>query len=284
MVPAKARFDPGTGLSGYAAACLAFSPLFSLPFCLRISPIILRCFCALTVLVALGGGVVLGGEPPKPGVVFVVGGIGGLDPLQATAPLALPLAGVPHEIRVFEWTHGKARLLRDLQDTRYLLCQGARLAEQVREVLREDPDRPIYLMGHSAGAGVVLAAAEHLPPQSLERIILLSAAVSPGFDLRPALRATRHEIVSFHSRRDRLVLHVGTSLFGTVDRVYGPSAGVAGFTPPDDLDAEGLRMYERVVQVPWRFDMTLECVGAGGHHATCMPLFLARRVAPWLLP
>jgi pimeloyl-ACP methyl ester carboxylesterase len=265
-----------------ASLFLFLSAPFSLSF-IGSPLIMLRCCCALT-LVALGCGAIQAAEPPKPGIVFVVGGIGGLDPLQAAAPLALPLAGVSHEVRVFEWTHGKARLLRDLQDTRYLLCQARRLAEDVRDVRRQHPDWPIYLMGHSAGAAVVLAAAEELPAQSLERIVLLSAAVSPEFDLRSALRATRHEIVSFHCGHDRLALQLGTSLFGTVDRVYGPAAGMEGFRPPADLDADGLRLYEKLVQVPWRFDMALESCGGGGHHATCMPLFLARRVAPWLQP
>src|ERR1700720_1142561 len=90
----------------------------------------------------------------KPGVLFVVGGVGGVDPLQTWAPLALPLAGVPQEVRVFEWTHGKFRMLRDLQDTRYLKDRAAELADQVRAVKAEDPSRPIFLMGHSAGAAL----------------------------------------------------------------------------------------------------------------------------------
>jgi pimeloyl-ACP methyl ester carboxylesterase len=214
----------------------------------------------------------------------VVGGIGGLDPVQVSAPLTLPLAGVPHEVRVFEWTHGKGRLLRDLQDTRYLLAQGGRLADEVRALKEESPERPVYLMGHSAGAAVVLAAAERLPPETLERILLLSAAVSPGFDLTAALRATRQEIVAFHSTCDRLTLGLGTSLFGTADRVYGPSAGLDGFELPDGLDDEDRHLYGRLVQVPWRIDRFYECCGCGPHHGTCMPLFLARRVAPWLMP
>src|SRR6185312_9202665 len=70
-------------------------------------------------------------EPPLAGTVIVVGGVGGLDPIQACAPWTLPRAGVPHRIEVFEWTHGKCRLLRDLQDVRYLLKQADRLAAAV---------------------------------------------------------------------------------------------------------------------------------------------------------
>jgi pimeloyl-ACP methyl ester carboxylesterase len=220
-------------------------------------------------------------EPEIAGTVFVVGGVGGLDPIQACAPWTLPRAGVPHTIRVFEWTHGKCRLLRDLQDTRYLLEQAERLAAEVCEVRACQPGRPIYLVGHSAGAGVVLAAAERLPPATLERIIVLSAAVSPTFDLRGALRATRRELVSFNSTYDRICLDWCTSVFGTVDRIYGPAAGLNGFQEPHDLDAEGRVLYQRLVQLPWRFGMLLKWTD-GFHHGPCMPIFLARLVAPWL--
>ncbi len=235
------------------------------------------------LLIALGGGRAPA-NPPAPGIVFVLGGIGGLDPIQTWAPLVLPHAGVPHEIRVFEWTHGKCRVLRDLQDTRHLCAQGARLAEEVLAIKSREPWRPIYLVGHSAGTGVILAATEHLPPATVERIVLLSAAVSPGFDLTAALKATRREVVSFHSTFDRLTLGLGTTLFGTVDRLYVTSAGAEGFVVPDELDAEGGKLYERLVQVPWTMKWFFECCYTGPHHANCMPLFLSHRIAPWLMP
>ena len=217
----------------------------------------------------------------RPGVLFVVGGVGGVDPLQTWAPVALPLAGVPHEIRVFEWTHGKFRMLRDLQDTRYLQDRAAELADQVRAVKAEEPSRPIFLMGHSAGAALVLETAAQLPAGAVERIILLSAAVSPTYDLRPALRATRGEIVAFHSPLDVFMLHFGTSMFGTVDRYYEDAAGMHGFRVPDDLDDDGRRLYARLVQSGWKPEMCLErrC----WHNSTCMPLFLGRQVTPWLM-
>jgi pimeloyl-ACP methyl ester carboxylesterase len=217
--------------------------------------------------------------PAERAVVFVAGGIGGLDPLQLWAPVTLPRAGVPHEIRLFEWTHGKCRFLRDLQDAQHLQAAADRLADEVREELALG--RSVYLLGHSAGAGLVLAAAGRLPPGSLERVVVLSAAVSPAYDLRPALRAARGGVVSFHSTCDRLTLAWGTSQFGTVDRVYGPAAGLDGFRTPADLDAEGQALYARLVQRPWRWGMLLEGCG-GGHNGPTLPLFLAHHVAPWL--
>jgi pimeloyl-ACP methyl ester carboxylesterase len=222
-------------------------------------------------------------EPPPAGTVFVVGGVGGLDPLQANAPWVLPWAGVPHRIEVFSWTHGKLRPLRDLQDVRHLLQQADRLAEAVREERTRHPDRPIYLIGHSAGAALILAAVEKLPPASIERMILLAAAVSPTYDLRPALRASRRELVAFSSTYDRLCLDWGTSWLGTADRVYGPAAGLDGFREPADLDEAGRQMYRRLVQVPWRLDMLWQGTD-GWHNGACMPIFLAHWIAPWLLP
>jgi pimeloyl-ACP methyl ester carboxylesterase len=220
---------------------------------------------------------------PRAGVVLVVGGVGGLDPLNLFAPLTLPRSGVRHELRNFPWTHGKCLILRDLQDTRYLLARAAELAEEIRKIKSAEPDRPVYLMGHSAGAAVSLAAAEQLPPCTLERIILLSAAVSPDYDLQQALRATRREIISFNSCCDVFMLGFGTWQFGTADRVYGPAAGRSGFRPPSDLDADGRCLYSRLVQVNWR-PADLLMFRGGSHNSTCMPVFLATSVAPWLLP
>jgi pimeloyl-ACP methyl ester carboxylesterase len=251
-----------------------------------------KLFGSLAIIVGLAGcvtdaGLVVPAGPPavacKPGVVFVVGGVGGIDPIGPAARLALPMAGVPHEIRDFVWTHGTGCLLKDLRDTHYVLTRAEELAQEIHQVKAADPDRPIYLVGHSGGAGLALAAAELLPPASLERIILLSAAVAPNYDLRPALRATCREIVSFNSCIDRFWLCWGTSHFGTIDRVYGPSAGLDGFVVPSDLDEESRWLYQRLVQVSWKPEMVL-AQHTGLHHSTCMPGFLARQVAPWLMP
>jgi pimeloyl-ACP methyl ester carboxylesterase len=221
--------------------------------------------------------------PRKRGVVFVVGGVGGFDVVGAAAQWALPRAGVTHEIRDYIWTHGWGRLFQDLQDVRYLLDKADDLAAQVRRVKEEDPDRPVYLVGKSGGAGLALAAAERLPPATLERIILLSAAVSPTYDLRPALRATKGEVVSFYSIYDRLVLGWGTSKFGTVDRVYGISAGLRGFVVPKGLTDGDRALYDRLVQLPWKPGMIFEG-HLGNHSGTSMPSFVAKEVGPWLKP
>src|SRR5690349_1882076 len=95
---------------------------------------------------------------PPTGVVFVAGGVGGLDPLGAWAKLVLPWAGVPHEVREFAWTTGFGRLVRDVQDTRNLQVKADRLASEVLLFKEAHPNSPVYLVGHSGGTGVLLVA------------------------------------------------------------------------------------------------------------------------------
>jgi pimeloyl-ACP methyl ester carboxylesterase len=238
---------------------------------------------AVLLLVMLARQPAQGAEPAqaRAGVVYVVDGIGGLNVFNTFAKWSLSNSGVPHDFRDFQWSHGTGRFLRDLQDHRDFHKRAAELATLVREQLEKEPDRPVYLLGHSAGTGMVLLAAEMLPPASVERIVLLSAAVSPHYDLRPALKATRGEIVSFNSTCDRVILGWGTSTFGTVDRYYEPAAGMQGFLTPPDLSEADQQLYGRLVQVPWRPHKLLEFQG-GGHVSTSMPLFLAKEVTPWL--
>jgi hypothetical protein len=201
--------------------------------------------------------------------------------LVCSARLAWAGDRVPHEVRGYRWTHGVGQPLKDLQDFRHLRRKAEELAAEVRSVTAESPRRPVYLVGRSGGAGLVLAAAELLPPATLERIVLLSAAVSPDCDLTAALLATRGGIVSYYSELDQAVLNWGTRQFGTADRVYGPSAGVKGFAVPDGHAAGSGGPYDRLVQIPWRPRMLWR--GHGGlHSGTLSPWFLRSEVAPWL--
>jgi len=219
----------------------------------------------------------------KPALVVIVGGVGGLENLAGFTKWAVKNAGVNCEVLPFDWTHGKGHILKDLQDTRNHAKKTAELAEKLNRLHEADPDRPIFLIGRSGGSVLALAVTELLPPRSLERIILLSPAVSPAFDLRPALRATRQEIVSFYSDLDWFVLGWGTWQFGTADRYYSSSAGKTGFVRPPDADDETRALYRRLVEVRWTPGMILRG-HPGGHIGTAMPTFLAHDVAPWLKP
>jgi hypothetical protein len=235
---------------------------------------------ALLTLLAGAGLARAQAEPAPKGLVIVVGGVGGYDTLPLSARMTFPHAGVPHEVYNFVWTHRVGQLFRDLQDTEHVIRKSHELADLIRQRKESAPDQPIYLVAKSGGAGLALLAAEQLPPATLERIILLSPAVSPTYDLRPALRATRKELVNFYSKNDQFILHWGTCTFGNIDRHYGPGAGMTGFQVTVQTPEEA-ELFGRLVQVPWQPRMLLHGY-AGGHHGTSAPPFLAAEVAPWL--
>ena len=216
----------------------------------------------------------------KPGVVFVVGGAGAIMNLASPIKWSLRQVNNPLQVREFDWSHGTGRIVRDIQDTRHLIQKADELVQQIIDYQATHPEQPVYLVGKSTGAMIVLMAAEKLPIASLERIILLSPAVSPGYDLRPALRTTRLEIVSFHSPLDIPVLNWGTSIVGTADRYYSPGAGLHGFTVPDIKAADNLD-YQRLKQIEW--SPSKAWYGhLGGHMGNGMPLFILYEVMPFL--
>jgi pimeloyl-ACP methyl ester carboxylesterase len=211
-----------------------------------------------------------------PGVVFVAGGAGSMVNLAGIMKWSLRQVNSPLEVRDFDWSHGKGRVVQDIQDFRHITQKADELAQQILDYQASHPDRPVYLVGKSTGAMIVLLAAEKLPLASVERIILLSPAVSPNYNLTPALRTTRLEIVSFHSRLDIPVLHWGTSLVGTADRYYTASAGLNGFTIP-----VATFEYQRLKQIEWSPGKAWYG-HLGGHLGNGMPLFLLYEVTPYL--
>ncbi len=218
----------------------------------------------------------------EPGLVIIVEGIGGLDVMGKSAQYSLKQAKLPHDVHRFVWTHGKGKFLTDLQDTQHVLKKADELARFIREYRAKHPNRRIYIVAKSGGTGLALFALRDLPASMVDRVILLSAAVAPSFDLRHALRATRGEIVSFHSRNDRMILSWGTSTFGTIDRFYGESAGLKGFVIPPNLNEADRTLYRRLIQVPYTSRMLREGVSNGSHTATSLPWFISSEVVPWL--
>ncbi|MGF1581944.1 MAG: hypothetical protein ACFCD0_21675 [Gemmataceae bacterium] len=226
-------------------------------------------------------------QPPEKqeGIVFLLEGVGGLDLLHVSGKVGLKWqAGLPHEIRQFRWSHGPGCFLMDLQDFRHLEKQSQQLARTILAIRRKTPNRPIYFVAHSGGTGLAIRAAELLPPNTIDRIVLLASALSPRRDLRGALRASRGGIISYYSSHDHLILYLGTMNFGTVDRYYEASAGYSGFIRPPNLPNQDELLYrQRLVQIPWNPDMIWHG-HYGNHIGAVMPGFLASEVAKWLQP
>lgn len=219
-------------------------------------------------------------EKRSAGLVLVADGIGGFGICGRSLKWTVPRCGLPLKVEVLPWGHGFGRWYADLTDRKHHREMADRLAQRVVEYRQDRPDSPVYLVGKSGGTGLVVWALEALPADSVERAVLLASALSPGYNLAPALRATRRGIVSFYSPLDLFFLAMGTGAFGTIDRVRGVSAGLVGFRPPPGLEA----LYnEKVRQVRWNPSM-LSDLSLGGHFAVDWPPFLKRHVLPWLSP
>jgi pimeloyl-ACP methyl ester carboxylesterase len=218
--------------------------------------------------------------PPPAGVAFVANGSGDFRTVSANLCQAVAEAAAPLQVETFVWSRGRGRYLLDHTDHANHLAQGRRLAAQVAAYRRACPGRRAYLVGHSAGCAVVLAAAEALPPGGVDRIVLLAPSVCTAYDLRPALRAARCGIDVFHSSQDRLVLGLGMRLVGTAEHACRTAAGQCGFTPVLSGPADAA-LYGKLRQHPW--DPAVRWSGNdGGHYGSNQVGFLRAYVLPLL--
>lgn len=206
---------------------------------------------------------------PRP-LVWVADGAGGLGGCSGALARANAGAGGPLELHGFYWSHGAYRVVRDQTDRPHAEEQGARLAEAIAARATREPGRRVVLVAHSAGSMVALAAAERLPPGALDRVILLAPSVSAGYDLRPALAATREGLDVFCSHKDRATLGAGVRLVGTADRGPGRAAGRLGFC---GADADKVRHHH------WTAEWAATG-NRGGHTGAYAPGFAAAHLFP----
>jgi hypothetical protein len=224
--------------------------------------------------------------PPAPAMnqidsrplVWVVDGAGDLKGCSAALSHANFLGGNPVELSAFAWSHGYRRLLLDQIDTKHAREQGARLAAAIQSRSAREPGRRVVLVAHSAGCAVALAAGDVLPPNALDRMILLAPSVSTGYDLRPSLSATKEGLDVFCSRKDWVALGFVVRVVGTTDTGSGPAAGRFGFRPRGatalDKTAEA-----KLHQHFWSADQAWTG-HTGGHHGMHSPAFVQAYLFP----
>ncbi len=215
------------------------------------------------------------------GLVIALPGIEGEGFLNHNIAYGLDDAGVPGAIEVFDWTRGRAFFLHNLMDRRRNFEQAGLLLRRVQAYRAHHPGRPVHLVAHSAGTGIIAMALEQLSvDQPITAAIFLGSALSPTYNLAPALHRTCLGIYNLYSRHDFVYLGLGTRTFGTVDRRRCAAAGKAGFQPPANLgrsDAEAYRT--KLHQQPWRPDW-LGCLHGGGHTGWADRTFTRQIVGP----
>jgi pimeloyl-ACP methyl ester carboxylesterase len=211
--------------------------------------------------------------------VFVANGSGDLSTVTANLNEVVAEQRVPLQVETVPWSHGYGRYVIDHVDHANQLAEGRRLACRVATYRQAYPGRKVYLIGHSSGCAVVLAATEQLPPNSVDHLILLAPSVCVSYDLRPALRGARG-IDVFYSGEDRWVLGAGMWILGTADRGCRTAAGQYGFTPVVVCPGDG-ELYAKLRQHPWH--AAVQWSGHdGGHFGNNQPGFLRAYVLPLL--
>jgi pimeloyl-ACP methyl ester carboxylesterase len=214
------------------------------------------------------------------GIVLVADGAGDYRDLSHHLNDIVGETSTPLHVETIAWSHGYRRIVADQVDHDNHRAHAQRLAAYVLGYRQAHPSRAVYFVGMSAGCEVLLSAAELLPPDSIDRIVLLAPSVCAYRDLRPALRTTAGGIDVFSSHKDRLVLGLGTTVTGTTEGGCRAAAGRTGFRPvvtsPDDA-----ALYQRLRQYPWQ--PSQRAYGNdGGHFGSTQPDFLRSHVVPLL--
>jgi pimeloyl-ACP methyl ester carboxylesterase len=213
-------------------------------------------------------------------IVFVADGAGDFRVTSTFLREVVAHDGCPVHVETFPWSHGYGCVLRDQIDYAHARAEGCRLAATITAYCQSHPGASVYLVGHSAGSAVVITAAEHLPPDSVQGMALLAPSLSTFYDLRPVLHAVRHLDV-YYSHHDNLYLGLVIGICGTSDRMHAPASGRVGFQVHADCPEDQL-LLSRLRQHCWQ--PTDAWTGNhGGHYGARNPGFLHARVLPMLM-
>jgi pimeloyl-ACP methyl ester carboxylesterase len=214
-------------------------------------------------------------------VIFVCDGAGNYQITSKQFRTVVASTHAPLTVETFAWSHGNKKILPDLTDVQHACQQGKLLAETVLDYRVQHPDAKIHLVGHSAGSMVVLTAAENLPPDTLDTIVLLLPAVSSAYDIRPSLRSVRGTMEVHYSGHDWFYLGLCTFFAGCADHQSGAASGRVGFQliveSPEDA-----ALLPRLVQHPWQPSYGL-LGNHGGHYGAYQPEYVKSQILPVLL-
>jgi pimeloyl-ACP methyl ester carboxylesterase len=217
-------------------------------------------------------------ERLEAGLVVCLDGVGGYDWLPRLLRRGLDQGGVRGALVIYHWSVGPLGMwVSDLVLRRRNRQSARHAAETIAAYRAWMPGRPVTLIGHSGGGAVAAWTLEAMDEGcQVDRALLLAPALSPQYNLAPALRGVRERMYVCYSWLDIPLLGLGTLVFGTMDGRHAASAGMVGFRMPANLDLAGRQAYEKVRQIRWRPAMV--CDGHFGDHSGCTNTRFSRRV------
>ncbi|MFH1416682.1 MAG: hypothetical protein ABII12_00125 [Planctomycetota bacterium] len=216
------------------------------------------------------------------GITYYVGGAGPIGHVGSMdVPAGLYDAGYLGFVEVFTWqgiSHAgdQINLSRNRQ-------KAAELAFRIRQYCRLFPDRSINIIALSAGTGVAAFALESLPDNvQVDNVVFLGCSLSSLYDLTEALEHIRGNLYVIYSPTDRILRDV-VWYTGTVDRRSAAQgvAGLEGFRLPPQSGPDTRKLYEKLHNVPFRWDFAEMGYGGGHSGATSRP-FVQWYIAPAL--
>jgi len=215
---------------------------------------------------------------PLNNTVIALDGVGGTGIMPQLLKLAVKVSGSKLHVQRYFWTHGYFRPFHDLRDKEHIERKAEELAGIIRSVKAES--NHVQIIAKSGGCLVAVKALEQLDANETSRIILMSPAISPQYDLSPALRAVSGKMVCFHSQHDKIILGLGTTIFGTSDGVRTVSAGCVGFANPPDSGV-ALDQYDKLEQHSWTPSM-LKQLHTGLHSGNSSFPWILKHIVPIL--
>jgi pimeloyl-ACP methyl ester carboxylesterase len=226
---------------------------------------------------------------PKPtyweryGKVYYLDGAGNMGFGEETVPKALRSSGFRGDVENIIWTSYTGPLGDQMIriNARY---RSEQMTQQIIEYRKRYPDKPVYIIGLSAGTGVGVWAVEKLPDNMMvDTIVLLGSSLSTDYDMTKCLKHVKNKVYILSSPNDK-ILKTFIPVTGTIDGSYlVQPAGLAGMYPPDKISPEGLALYkEKVVNIPWR-PVFEKLDNDGGHTAATSYKFLKYFILPKLL-
>jgi pimeloyl-ACP methyl ester carboxylesterase len=214
------------------------------------------------------------------GLVIILPGIEGRSFLNENLARGLDEGGVSMAIEIYDWSaHVPGGFLINIADYERNKDEALRLVERIKDYRHDHPSAAIHIVGHSGGGGLAVMAVERLPKDiRVSSVILLAAAISPTYDLRPALSHSHYGIFNYYSPYDAVFLRIGTNVAGTIDRQHSQAAGAVGFQPVLG-DKKDRALYKKLHQIEWNAEMRWAS-NFGGHTDWTNPPFVRKYLAP----